>query len=338
MRKKAELSFLNVFFCMLVVLIHILSEPVTQLERESLQYAVVFFPWRLSAFVVQGFIFLSGVKIALGFAKPIKHIKYLKSRFLGIVIPYILWAFVFYIYFVSRSYFKFSLIDLIGYILRGDLVSHFYFVIIITQFYLLRPIWKIMTEKIKFPIALFVTLMIMILSRLLLTTVLGRYIDRVFTTYLIFWVCGCYMGANYECFKEKISKNIKVITVVFFIAVIFEAVFSFMHFTAKQIACIETIHFTYCICSVLFCVVVSFCLGERLMSCRLIKEIDDASYYIYLVHPLFIFLINEKMAQRGLNSIGVALIIRTVFVYAGSVASCIIYTKIKRIKVLAPKP
>lgn len=330
MRKKTELSFLNVFFCILVVLIHVLSAPVTQLERESLQYALVFFPWRLSAFVVQGFIFLSGVKMALGFAKPIKHIKYLKSRFLGIVIPYIIWVFVFYIYFVSRNYFEFSLIDLTGYILRGDLVSHFYFVIIIAQFYFLRPVWKIMTERIKFPIALLVTITIMILSKLFLTTVLGRYIDRIFTTYLIFWVCGCYMGANYECFKEKISKNIRVITVVFFIAVIFETVFGFIHFTAKQISCIETIHWTYCICSVLFCVVISFCLGKRLMGCRLLKEIDDASYYIYLVHPLFLFLINEKMAEIGLNSIRMALVIRTVFVYVGSVASCIIYTKIKR--------
>ena len=187
-----------------------------------------------------------------------------------------------------------------------------------------------MTERIKFPIALLAAITIMILSKLFLTKVLGRYIDRIFTTYLIFWVCGCYMGANYECFKEKISKNIKIITIAFFIAVIFEAVFSFIHFTAKQISCIETIHFTYCICSVLFCVAISFCLGERLMSCRLLKEIDGASYYIYLVHPLFIFLINEKMAEIGLNSIGMELVIRTIFVYAGSVVSCIIYTKIKR--------
>jgi len=74
MIKKAELSFLNILFCALVILIHVLSEPITHLEKESLAYAVVFFPWRLSAFVVQGFVFLAGVKMALGFAKPIKYI------------------------------------------------------------------------------------------------------------------------------------------------------------------------------------------------------------------------------------------------------------------------
>ena len=79
MKKKTELSFLNVFFCALVILIHVLSAPVTQLEKQSVQYALVFFPWRLSAFVVQGFIFLAGLKMALGFSKPVKYGKYIKS-------------------------------------------------------------------------------------------------------------------------------------------------------------------------------------------------------------------------------------------------------------------
>lgn len=330
MGKKTELSILNVLFCVLVVLIHVLSAPVTQLERGSLQYVLVFVPWRLSAFVVQGFIFLSGVKMALGFAKPIKYIKYLKLRFLGVVIPYIIWVFVFYMYFLSRNYFEFSLISLIGYILKGDLVSHFYFIIIIVQFYLLRPVWKIMTERIKFPISLLVTIIIMYLSKLFFATILGGYTDRVFTSYLIFWVCGCYMGANYDCFKEKLTKNIKVITTVFFIVAIFQAVLGLIHFTTKQIYCIETIHFIYCNFSVFFCVAGSFYLGERLMSCKLLKQIDSASYYIYLVHPLFIFLINDKMAEMGLNSIGVELVIRTVFVYTVSIISCILYIKIKK--------
>lgn len=61
-----ELSYLNLTFCILVALIHILSEPVSSLDRSSLQYFVVMIPHRLSSFVVQGFIFLSGLKLCLG--------------------------------------------------------------------------------------------------------------------------------------------------------------------------------------------------------------------------------------------------------------------------------
>ena len=65
MQRKNELSSMNIVFCLLVIFIHVSSAPVTGLSKESWQYAVFFVPWRLSAFVVQGFIFLSGLKMFL---------------------------------------------------------------------------------------------------------------------------------------------------------------------------------------------------------------------------------------------------------------------------------
>ena len=60
-KRLAELSYLNLLLCLLVIFIHVSAEPVSRLNRDSLQYLVVVVPWRLSAFVVQGFFFLSGV-------------------------------------------------------------------------------------------------------------------------------------------------------------------------------------------------------------------------------------------------------------------------------------
>ena len=334
MIKKAELSFLNILFCALVILIHVLSEPITHLEKESLAYAVVFFPWRLSAFVVQGFVFLAGVKMALGFAKPIKYIEYVKSRFFKVVIPYIIWAFVFYICFVVRGHFEFSFSDLAGYILRGDLAAHFYFVITIVQFYFLRPVWKIMTERIKFPIAVLMTVIIMVMSELLLPKLLESYTDRVFTTYLIFWVFGCYVGANYECFKKASEKNVKKIIAVFFTVFILEALLSYISFTLKPISYINTVHTVYCVCAVLFAVAFSLRFGERLMKNRLLRKIDASSYHIYLAHPLCIVLINKIMRETGINSLGVSLVLRAFFVYSASIAGCLVYTKLIRKKKL----
>ena len=329
MKKKTELSLLNVFFCALVILIHVLSAPVTQLEKQSVQYALVFFPWRLSAFVVQGFIFLAGLKMALGFSKPVKYGKYIKSRFTSVLVPYVVWVVAFYIYFISRNYFDFSLADLVLYILKGDLVSHFYFVITIVQFYALRPFWKLMTEKVKFPISIVITAVIMLLSKTYLTKVFGIYMDRIFTTYLIFWVCGIYVGANYERVKEKILKNIKTIFAVCLAVLVAQAVSSYVHFTKSYVPHIQSIHFVYCLCAILFCFSISLCFSEKVMKSKFLQWIDAASYYIYLSHPLFIFLINEKIAEWAVVDIGTALVIRALGTYTVSIALCVLYAKLK---------
>ena len=65
MKRKNELSLLNIIFCLLVIFIHIASAPIAGLSKGSWQYGVFFVPWRLSSFVVQGFIFLSGLKMFL---------------------------------------------------------------------------------------------------------------------------------------------------------------------------------------------------------------------------------------------------------------------------------
>ena len=62
-KKRRELDVCNVAFCVLVILIHVLAEPVTQYRQDSVLYVLALGPWRLSAFVVQGFLFLAGVKL-----------------------------------------------------------------------------------------------------------------------------------------------------------------------------------------------------------------------------------------------------------------------------------
>ena len=62
-----ELNLFNAVACLLVVLIHVLSVGITELQRDTLQAAVVFFPWKLAAYVVPGFLFTGAVKMAMGF-------------------------------------------------------------------------------------------------------------------------------------------------------------------------------------------------------------------------------------------------------------------------------
>jgi len=100
-KKKTEISYMNIFLCLLVVFIHVSSEPVSKLDKSGLPYIFIMVPWRLSAFVVQGFIFLSSLKI---FLKPISHFDYLsfiKNRVKTILFPYIIWVMIYYLYLIK---------------------------------------------------------------------------------------------------------------------------------------------------------------------------------------------------------------------------------------------
>jgi len=101
-RHLTEFSICSVIFCLIVVFIHVSSEAVTLYNKQSVIYIIVLSLWRLSSFVVQGFIFLSGLKLFLksgGFS----YKRFYISRLKRVVIPYIVVFCLFYLYFVINN-------------------------------------------------------------------------------------------------------------------------------------------------------------------------------------------------------------------------------------------
>ena len=89
-KRKPEISVQNIFFCMLVIFIHIISYAVSSFLPNTISYNLVMIPWRLASFVVPGFIMLSGVKLFLTGNHSISYFEYLRKRFFSIIIPYII--------------------------------------------------------------------------------------------------------------------------------------------------------------------------------------------------------------------------------------------------------
>ena len=332
MNKKTEIDFLNTLFCLMVIFIHVISAPVTELDKSSAVYFAVFAPWRLSAFVVQGFIFLSGMKLFLNFnpEKRVDYVKYYRLRFGKIVLPYIICVCIYYLYFLRNGYFTgASARELILYIIKGDLVSHYYFVIIIIQFYLLRPLWELMLRRISAAAALIVSLAVTIL----LPRIFGgfAYNDRIFTTYLIYWTGGCFAGAYYERFTSLLKKNFAAVTTVFAVVTVCEAVFSFAGMTGRaRLPFLEELHVLYCISAIIFIYDAALRIGSVFMRSKILRKINEASYYIYLIHCLFIYIINGFMERMGRLSTAEEFFIRAAFTYIVSSAICIIYLHIKK--------
>ncbi len=338
-KNRAEIALMNVLFCLLVIFIHVSSNPITNGDRKSWQYFFVFAPWKLAAFVVQGFIFLSGVKL---FLNPKPHLNYKKfylGRIKRVVLPYLLWVVIYYLYFCSRNYFPFSVSDLFGYILRGDLVSHFYFVIVIVQFYALMPFWRWLFSKTSPAVLLPASLVLMLLfqkwlPQMLETLFLGvsfPYNDRLFTTYLFYWVAGCYVGLYYEAFTTMLKERLGSISVIFGISLILNLLFSYLSVRrAQPMPWLEHLHVFYTISAILFVFALALKpAGKRIANIALVRGINRASYNIYLSHCLFIFAVDEWMLERGIHGLFVTYLIRIATVYIGSVLCCMLYDGFK---------
>ena len=202
--QKKELSLLNLLFCILVVLIHCLSQPVSVLDRSSWQYALVLCVQRLAFVSVPGFFFLSGLKLTLFADRHRSLVKYWLGRVRTILLPYILAVAIYYLYFWTHHYFPFSLADFGGYLVRGDLSSHFYFVVTLVQFMVLTPVFLWLARRfdpvVLLPFALGLTWLSSLYLQAILTSavpgVTFPYGDRVFVSYLIYYLAGCCAGQS----------------------------------------------------------------------------------------------------------------------------------------------
>lgn len=208
-----ELTYFNAICCLLVVLIHVLSNAVSSLRTDSWQYALVLFPWRMAAFVVPAFLFSGAVKMARTFSAPLDtsgYLRYLGRRIRKVYLPYLVWNLVYYLCFLRIGYVRGTLSDFLHYVLTGTLSAPFYYVLITMQFYILLPLWRWMVEKLCWPFALCLSFPVTFLSINLnsLLHPLGLelpYLDRIFPSYLCFWVMGLYAGAHYGEFTGQLS-------------------------------------------------------------------------------------------------------------------------------------
>lgn len=327
--RKNELSFANVLCCLLVIFIHVNSEAISSLDKSSIWYAVSFVLWQASSFCVYAFIFLSGIKQFL--KKDINISAFYKKRLSKIVVPYIIWVIIYYAYDICMGIETFNIKNLIYYMYSGDYVGHFYFVVIIAQFYVLMPLWIKLYNKVNPKLMLIISFIISALSWKVLPSAINfRFFDRLFTTYIFFWTLGAYIGMNYEKAKT-IFVRFKVLIYVIFSLTLVSSI-GFMYITnVNEIyySFNEYIMMTYRIAAVIFLFTISLSPINKICEIRFVKLLDMSSYNIYLSHLLVqkhvVFLLNSYAIWR----ISHRMFIRTSAVYVISIGVCMMYTHIK---------
>ncbi|MBR1970029.1 MAG: acyltransferase [Clostridia bacterium] len=329
-KRKYELSFLNVVFCLLVIFIHTVSNLLSSLDTQTNIYSLVLLPWRLSSFVVQGFIFLSGLKMFLSKSDTFSYPAYLYKRFKSIIIPYIVWFIIYYVFFIFFLDYPFDIKFIFTNFITGNLVYHLYFVVIIAQFYILAPLWRLIINKLSAKIVIPVSFVLMVYleySNFFKPAIGFKYYDRIFTTYLLYWIMGCYAGKHYDTFKSYINAHFKIVTTVFSFSVLSNAVLSLLAYKSLQwIPHLGLFHTIYSICTILFLFTVALKIPASFYEkSHLLMRIDKCSYHIYLSHCLVIYIVDKLISVCGITNVFLMFIIRFVFVYSITLTLNILY-------------
>lgn len=320
-----ELSYFNAIACLMVVLIHVLSYGIQATEKNSWQYLMIYIPWRLSAFVVPAFLFSGAVKVSRNMPESLslkQYIHYIGRRFQKIYLPYLLWNCVYYAAFIRIGYVSGSWQDFLGYLLRGNLSSPFYYVIIVMQFYLLLPLWLWMLRNVRWYTAMVWAAVIQLLS-VQAGSVLAQFgvqfafSDRIFTSYLVFWTTGLYVGQNYEQVSQALlerKKDSGAAVILVFAACLLAYLNSIGTVSISYMDCIKI---AVDLSSIFLLLRVCIGLKQAPKTVRkVLTFVSGASFSVYLSHCLFLTLTDNKLHQLGITRISTNLAIRFFVCYS----------------------
>ena len=331
--RKTELPWLNLAFCAMVLWSHCSAHPITHLDHGTWQYAFVYLLQRLSYVSVYGFFFLSGIKLTLPRSRQPSLGRYYWGRVKSIFLPYVVAVGLYYLWFSQYlQYFPLSWKDFGGYLIRGDLSSHFYFVVALAQFVLLTPLFRWLARRwspaILLPFALGLTwLSAMHLSDLLEIFWPGlgfRYGDRVFTTYLFYYLAGCYVGPRYEDFLAALRSNRGLIWTLFVLFSGANLGLCWLNYTGRRsVPFLEQVHMLYLLSAILACFLASTYLPKTMP--RWLQKVDKASYLIYLYHCLAISYFDYQTALHGGGRVSALFVLRLLFVYTVTPLICILW-------------
>lgn len=336
-QRKSELPWLNLIFCAMVLWSHCSAQPIKSLDRTSWQFLLVYLLQRLSYVSVYGFFLLSGIKLTLPRSKQPTLSAYWGGRMKSIFLPYLLAIALYQLWFCwGLHYFPLSFSDYFGYVLRGDLSSHFYFVVGLFQFVMLAPLFRWLSERWSFALLLPFALGITWFSASYLSSLLQvfwpqvvfQYADRVFLTYLFYYLAGCYIGREYETFTASLRTNRALIIGLFTLFTWADLYFCWLSLTGQRtIPFLESIHMLYILSAILFFFWVAEQLPKKMP--QWLVRTDKASYLIYLYHCLVISMFDYWTARLGGGRIGTLFLLRLLVVYSVTPLSCVLWQHVR---------
>lgn len=353
-RKITEISVFEFFLCMFVILIHLLSEGVDGsmyiegYPKWSIMSIIFYSVTRLTTFAVPAFIFTSALKMFYNHGdRKFSYFRFLWDRFRKIYVPYVIAVTVYYIIFCFVMNFEeftpFSFRKLIECIITSDISAQFYFIALIVQFYLLMPLWILISKKKSFIFTgsmILVSFAITIISRMYFPALDSEKfgyaaqiftMHKTFTSYLIFWILGMYVGLYYESFSRLTEHSKPLIYAGWLVLAITHCILSYMKFTGLIRYTIEP----FIVVFFCFFAMFGFYIYAKNLTFTLeskgkgfLTSISRASYDIYLIHCLIITMMFRILYELEITDVFARFACNAVVTYTLSIILCVIWATV----------
>lgn len=316
---------MNAIACLLVILIHVLSLGISSANAASWQAALIYFPSRISAFVVPLFLYTGAVKMARQFEHTEitwnVYLRYCLRRIFKIYVPYVLWVIIYYICFWKIGYVRGDIHEFFSGLFLGNLSAPFYYIVVVMQFYFLMPLWVLLVRRFPAYLAIGIGMLSMLCMQqceyvLSLVGISFTHTDLLFPSYLIFWLAGLYVGKYYEkaasVLLQRRGQLLCAVLIVFCAALAYLQYSRDVYFSnlnaIKIVADLFSIALLHHICLRLQDA------PERIR--RLLEKLYQSSFFVYLSHCLFLTLATEFLLRRGIRSLSVLLPVRFLVSYS----------------------
>ncbi|MFY9175450.1 MAG: acyltransferase [Peptococcia bacterium] len=334
MRKLEEIEILRAIACLAVVMIHITAFVIFSGNVGKIPALVLSFINAFSVFAVPAFLVVSSYTLTYQYQdRKLELGRFYQKRFSRVVVPYIVWTCIYYGIFLILNTAQLSFPLLLKNLVFGDMVYHLYFVVLILQFYLLffafRYLWSRFNKLVMPLVYLVVNILFMRYANFM-------YIDRVFLRYIFFFALGGYMAYHREAVLNFLNQ--RKIRRLLIIGYLLLGAWAGIRYYQKFVLQMSYDTFSENMYWLFYCTVALLCywsisqyLALRTPATvkRVFIRVSDASYYIYLAHPLALYLAQIILGRIPGASPGFKLILTLALVLGGVFPLSIFYQEHK---------
>ncbi|GAU76784.1 acyltransferase [Fusibacter sp. 3D3] len=307
-----EIHFFRIAACLMVIIIHTTATPVVTLIPNSIPQLFFTILNRFSKPSVPMFVFMSGFLLSMLYRdKTMNPLVFWKKRLPKLLLPYILWATLYYSLFAIRGIYPFNFSFYIKGLLQGNFIYHLYFMIIIIQFYVGYPLLHYLQKKVG-DTNLFLIALGLQLSTLLITLPLQ---DRLMTTYISYFVLGMLMT---QAFDLKLKSPLYYLSAFVIMGSLYT--YQFIGYTNNGLVIDSKLSaLTYIVFSLLTCFALLMAFRSftpvYAQHRSKIDFLSQSTLTLYYAHPLILILIGALLDMSSMTSISLRAFISFIAVF-----------------------